>query len=137
MLIPLKCSCGDCQEWAMIELQGSIEIQQSGLLERIQALTIGTLCKRAGGKFTFTVGYHELEGSQVALKKPLLILKSRTQEVQDDNSMEIDSTGNASKQEPKAELQVIGIIRHKLLFKNRPKALISKPEVKVKGRVKG
>ncbi|BAT07336.1 Os09g0299300, partial [Oryza sativa Japonica Group] len=30
------------------------------------------------------------------------------------------------------ELEVIGVIRHKILFKDRPKALISKPQVKEK-----
>lgn len=53
--------------------------------------------------YTFTVGYHELTGSKVTLKKPLLVLKK----------LQL------------SELQVVGIIRTKILFKTRPKPLIS------------
>jgi hypothetical protein len=64
------------------------------------------------------VGYHELAGTKVSLKKPLLVLRKKK------------VTGGAADQEPpmaagEAELEVIGIIRHKILFKDRPKALIS------------
>ncbi|KAL3687442.1 hypothetical protein R1sor_013751 [Riccia sorocarpa] len=132
MLIHLKCSCGDCPEWAIVELQGSIEIQQSELLNKLQDLEIGTLCKRPSGKFSLIVGYHELEGLQVKLKKPLLVFKSGRQGLPDAEKMEVDTCGNGTR----VELQVIGIIRQKLLFKNRPKALITKPEVKAKAKVK-
>lgn len=59
--------------------------------------------------FTFTVGYHELAGTKVALKKPLLVLRKKK------------TTAVAAE----TELEVIGVIRHKILFKDRPKALIS------------
>jgi hypothetical protein len=64
------------------------------------------------------VGYHELAGTKVTLKKPLLVLRKKK------------VTGGAADQEPptaaeEAELEVIGVIRHKILFKDRPKALIS------------
>jgi hypothetical protein len=53
----------------------------------------------------------------VTLKKPLLVLRKKK------------LTGGAADQEtPTAEvveLEVIGVIRHKILFKDRPKALIS------------
>lgn len=67
--------------------------------------------------FTFTVGYHELAGTKVTLKKPLLVLRKKkvnagTQEEEPPTAAEV-------------ELEVIGIIRHKILFKDRPKALIS------------
>ncbi|KAL2629457.1 hypothetical protein R1flu_014143 [Riccia fluitans] len=136
MLIQLKCSCENCREWAIIELQGTIEIQQSELLEKLRNLEIGTLCKRPAGKFALTVGYHELEGTQVTLKKPMLVFKSERQGLPDAERTEVGTIGTDTQGEYKVELQVIGIIRQKLLFKNRPKALISKPEVKVKGRVK-
>lgn len=70
--------------------------------------------------FTFTVGYHELSGTKVTLKKPLLVLRKKKKE----NAGEHEHGG----QEPAAaevELEVIGVIRHKILFKDRPKALIS------------
>uniref|UniRef100_A0A0E0B123 Chromosome transmission fidelity protein 8 n=1 Tax=Oryza glumipatula TaxID=40148 RepID=A0A0E0B123_9ORYZ len=148
MQIRVRCGCGEagCPEWAIVEVQGVVQPQPcfSG---RIQGLHIGRLCaaaapsskarttSAAGGlpppsrsrpshvsidsdvqaAFTFTVGYHELAGTKVALKKPLLVLRKK-------------KTAAAAE----TELEVIGVIRHKILFKDRPKALISKPQVKEK-----
>ncbi|KQJ89773.1 hypothetical protein BRADI_4g27650v3 [Brachypodium distachyon] len=71
--------------------------------------------RQRGGGYTFTVGYHELTGTKVTLKKPLLVLRKKKK--------------NAAEE---VELEVIGVIRHKILFKDRPKALISKPPTKEK-----
>jgi chromosome transmission fidelity protein 8 len=49
----------------------------------------------------------------VTLKKPLLVLRKKKNDGQG---------GPAAAQ---VELEVIGVIRHKILFKDRPKALIS------------
>ena len=66
--------------------------------------------------YTFTVGYHELTGSKVPLKKPLLVLKKK-------KCVDEDQSGDTKS--ATAELEVIGIIRQRILFKTRPKALIS------------
>ncbi|XP_052168719.1 chromosome transmission fidelity protein 8 [Oryza glaberrima] len=122
MQIRVRCGCGEagCPEWAIVEVQGVVQPQPcfSG---RIQGLHIGRLCAAAAAPsskaaFTFTVGYHELAGTKVALKKPLLVLRKKK------------TTAVAAE----TELEVIGVIRHKILFKDRPKALISKPQVKEK-----
>ncbi|XP_058774203.1 uncharacterized protein LOC131648467 [Vicia villosa] len=65
--------------------------------------------------YTLTIGYHELTGSKISLKKPLLVLK-KVKHMDGENCSDV-------------ELQVVGIIRHKILFKTRPKALISKPQI--------
>lgn len=65
--------------------------------------------------YTFTVGYHELTGSKVPLKSPILVLK-KIKHPDVDRSRESNCN---------VELQVIGIISHRILFKTRPKALIS------------
>jgi chromosome transmission fidelity protein 8 len=57
--------------------------------------------------YTLTIGYHELQGSKVSLKKPLVVLKK----------IKLNCG--------KVELHVVGIVRHKILFKTRPKAIIS------------
>lgn len=67
--------------------------------------------------YTFTVGYHELMGSKIPLKKPLLVLKKMKRDSDAENS----GTESSSR----VELEVIGIIRQRILFKTRPKALIS------------
>jgi chromosome transmission fidelity protein 8 len=50
----------------------------------------------------------------VTLKKPLLVLRKKKMDA-----------GCEEQEPPEVELEVIGIIRHKILFKDRPKALIS------------
>jgi len=66
--------------------------------------------------YTFTIGYHELTGSRVALKKPLLVLKKVKHS---------DAGSSADSKSSTVELDVVGIIRQKILFKTRPKALIT------------
>ncbi|XP_012090278.1 putative uncharacterized protein DDB_G0287975 [Jatropha curcas] len=130
MQIQVKCSCGaeNCPEWAIVELQGVVEVQPS-FQDRLQNLEIGELCRPSSQEnYTFTVGYHELTGSKLTLKKPLLVLKKV-------KYMDVDQgCGSDDDSSNKVELDVIGIIRHKILFKTRPKALISKPQPVVKER---
>ncbi|KAK1415256.1 hypothetical protein QVD17_31032 [Tagetes erecta] len=132
MEIKLKCSCGEsnCREWAIIELQGVVEVQPA-FQDRIQNLQIGLLCRTSSQEtYTFTVGYHELSGSKIPLKKPLLVLKKniiKSDMEIDQNDDQIDSS--------RVELEVIGIIRQRILFKTRPKALISEPQPAVKEKV--
>lgn len=137
MQIQVKCECGasDCKEWALLELQGVLEIQPSAQHLPLHALRIGSLCRgQHQDKYQLTIGYHVLEGKKIALKKPMLVLRKIVKE----EPMEVEpSFSSLGTQYPKpvkkhAELNVIGVIRHKLLFKTRPKALISKQEGKVK-----
>ncbi|CAM8939559.1 unnamed protein product [Rhodiola kirilowii] len=117
MQIRVKCGCGEeCQEWTIVEVQGVVEVQPA-FREQFQNLEIGKLCRPSSQEtYTFTVGYHELTGSKVPLKKPLVVLKK----------VEIDASGQeTASTHKKVELEVVGIIRQRILFKTRPKALIS------------
>ncbi|KAL6554668.1 hypothetical protein OROHE_007407 [Orobanche hederae] len=120
MQIRVKCSCekDNCPEWAIVELQGVIEAQPS-FQGRLQNLQIGVLCRPSSQEnYTFTVGYHELTGTKVTLKKPILVLrKIKLQEEEEACEVNVNHT--------RVELDVVGIIRHKILFKTRPRALIS------------
>ncbi|KAK3039279.1 hypothetical protein RJ639_027983 [Escallonia herrerae] len=119
MQIRVKCCCGEgkCPEWAIVELQGVVEAQPD-FQDRLQNLQIGLLCRPSSQEnYTFTVGYHELTGSKVPLKKPLLVLKKIKHSNADEDSTTVNLSG--------VEMEVIGIIRHRILFKTRPKALIS------------
>ncbi|XP_021892252.1 chromosome transmission fidelity protein 8 homolog isoform X2 [Carica papaya] len=118
MQIQLKCSCGEdeCPEWAIVELQGEVEIQSS-FQTCLKNLHIGVLCRPSSQEtYTFTIGYHELTGSKVKMKKPVLVLKKIKR-------MDVEGTGDGNSSG--VELEVVGVIRHKILFKSRPKALIS------------
>ncbi|MCL7029239.1 hypothetical protein MKW94_026858 [Papaver nudicaule] len=137
MKIELKCSCGDgnCPEWAIVELQGMIEVQPC-FKDCIQNLEIGILCRTSSEEnYTFTVGYHELSGTKMKLKKPYLVLKKK-RTILDSVSDEEEDIGKPKSPKTETELEVIGIIRHRILFKTRPKPLISKPEVFVKEKKK-
>ncbi|CAH9111305.1 unnamed protein product [Cuscuta europaea] len=126
MQIRVKCSCGEnCPEWAIVELQGVIEAQPA-FADRLQNLQIGVLCRPSSQEiYTFTVGYHELTGNRITLKKPMLILKKK-------KLLKEENTENNS---ANVELDVIGIIRQKILFKTRPRALISKSQPPVKAKL--
>ncbi|GMI99607.1 hypothetical protein like AT5G52220 [Hibiscus trionum] len=126
MQIQVKCSCGaeKCPEWAIIELQGVVELQPS-FQDSLQNLPIGQLCRPSSQEnYTFTIGYHELTGSKVALKKPMVVLK-KIKRIDVDQS---DGGGSSGASSSSTELDVVGVIRHKILFKTRPKALISVKE---------
>ncbi|KAE8722051.1 clathrin heavy chain 1-like [Hibiscus syriacus] len=119
----VKCRCGEekCPEWEKIELQGVIESQPS-FQDPLQDLQIEQLCRPSSrGIYTFTIGYHdhELTGSKVELKKPMVVLKKT-------KCMGVDRSDGASSSS--AELDVVGVIRHKIFFKSRPIALISVKE---------
>nr|GMD53763.1 protein GLC8 [Ipomoea batatas] len=117
MQIRVKCSCGEsCAEWAIVELQGVIEAQPA-VMDHLQNLEIGVLCRPSAQEvYTFTVGYHELTGNKVPLKKPMLVLKK----------VKHSKEGGIGMNSPRVELDVVGIIRQRILFKTRPKALISR-----------
>ncbi|KAL9237294.1 hypothetical protein vseg_011862 [Gypsophila vaccaria] len=117
--IKVKCKCGEenCKEWAIIEVQGVIEVK-SELRNRLHTLEIGRLCRPSPQEtYTFVIGYHELTGSKVKLKKPLAVLKKVKQL---DENQETNPGSSST-----VELDVIGVIRQKILFKTRPKALIT------------
>lgn len=133
MQIQVKCGCtsingAECMEWAILELQGTVEVQPE-LQNQLQNLHIGDLCRSSTqDKYLFTVGYHQLEGKKVPLKKPLLVLRKKNSD-----RMGVESHLNIPEtKSSKVELEVVGIIKQRILFKTRPKALISKPEVKEK-----
>ncbi|XP_052171649.1 uncharacterized protein LOC127787629 [Diospyros lotus] len=118
MQIRVKCNCAEnnCPEWAIVELQGVIE-PQSAFKDCLQNLEIGQLCRPPSHEtYTFTDGYHKLTESKVTSKKPMVILKKTRQSSVESNDGE--SSTNVA-------LEVVGIIQHRILFKTRPKALIS------------
>ncbi|KAL6780557.1 hypothetical protein ACKKBF_B12635 [Auxenochlorella protothecoides x Auxenochlorella symbiontica] len=106
MLVPVSGASGELPAWAMIEMQGEIERKDGGGLD--EKFDIGTLSTSSTGSIFLTIGYHQLEGSRVPLKKPFAILEKDTSE---------GSTG----------YQVVGVVREKYKFSARPRPLISKP----------
>ncbi|KAE8735588.1 Methyl-CPG-binding domain protein 13, putative isoform 1 [Hibiscus syriacus] len=101
---------------------GVIESQPS-FQDPLQDLQIGQLCRPSfWGIYTFTIGYHdhELTWSKVELKKPMVVLKKT-------KCMGVDRSDDASSSSAELDV-VVGVIRHKIFFKSRLKALISVKE---------
>ncbi|KAF5843339.1 chromosome transmission fidelity protein 8 [Dunaliella salina] len=112
MLIPVKGDKDNVKEWALIELQGKVEDVAGAELSN----ELGRLVAVQGQKdvVRLTVGYHQLEGKRLDLKKPFAILQKQQQQ-------SAEETGSS------VSYQVAGVIKSKYLFKTRPTALISKP----------
>ncbi|GAB4819033.1 hypothetical protein N2152v2_006079 [Parachlorella kessleri] len=113
MLVPIVApgSPAGVQQWAMVELQGEVERKDGGTLE--QAFDVGTLSvSNSGGSVLLSIGYHQLEGKKLPLKKPLAVLEREPAATQG------------------LTYKVLGVVRDKYMFKARPRALITKPEGK-------
>jgi chromosome transmission fidelity protein 8 len=76
------------------------------------------------GSVLLTIGYHQLEGQTVVLKKPLAVL-SKTKALDD---AEMEGIGNIGGEESSITYKVVGVVKEKYLFKARPRPLITKPE---------
>ncbi|EFJ40322.1 hypothetical protein VOLCADRAFT_108201 [Volvox carteri f. nagariensis] len=110
MIVPVTCPSGKVIEWVLVELQGKIEN-----LTEDQTSEIGVLLSKDpdGKALQLTIGYHQLEGKRIPLKKPLAILSK--------------CGGTTVAGSSSTSYEVLGVIRIQYLFKTRPRALISKP----------
>mmetsp|Transcript_23527 Transcript_23527/g.51418 ORF Transcript_23527/g.51418 Transcript_23527/m.51418 type:complete len:140 (-) Transcript_23527:2-421(-) len=131
MRLPVQCDCGECNEWAILEFQGEIELQSPDL--SLNNLEVGTLCQLTPKNIKVTVGYHEIEGSLIALKKPVALLRSRFA-TSDEEATPMQTSDDNDEAKVCEGFDIIGIVRKKYMFKHRPKALISKPEATKKLR---
>eukprot|EP00123_Amoebidium_parasiticum_P009845 comp19745_c0_seq1/m.23563 comp19745_c0_seq1/g.23563 ORF comp19745_c0_seq1/g.23563 comp19745_c0_seq1/m.23563 type:complete len:125 (-) comp19745_c0_seq1:262-636(-) len=109
------------QEWGLVELQGEL-------------VTKGNYAGRPFGEFYFdekgdphiVVAYHHLVGKKQALDEPFAVMQKVHQPQND--TMEDGPTAVK-------EYQVVALIKHKYVFKNRPQAII-KDELKGKASLK-
>jgi chromosome transmission fidelity protein 8 len=68
------------------------------------------------------IGQHELKGSVVTIEKPLAVLKK----LKPDSStmMDVENDDNSSETVSSTSYEVVGVVRQKFLFKDRPKVLL-------------
>eukprot|EP00611_Tribonema_gayanum_P023656 TRINITY_DN5018_c0_g1_i1.p1 TRINITY_DN5018_c0_g1~~TRINITY_DN5018_c0_g1_i1.p1 ORF type:complete len:149 (+),score=17.72 TRINITY_DN5018_c0_g1_i1:147-593(+) len=109
-------------EWAMVELQGEIVSQGT-----LAGQHLGDLFYEQN-KPVLVIGSHRLEGMEVLLPKPLLVLQKVTSESDspDQHQSPEGSSGHDVQRRPAkaVEYKVVGRTTKKIHFKKRPNPII-------------
>ena len=104
------------EEWCLVELQGELETRDEAPCD---GMHIGDLYFDTKGTPNLIIGHHLLTGKVVSLEKPFAVLnryKSRSNE---------DPSVNGSSQAG-TEYEVVALLTQKIVFKNRPKPIITR-----------
>jgi chromosome transmission fidelity protein 8 len=115
---------GGGREWGMVELQGQLETRDQ---VPFNSMHIGDLHFDSRGTPSLIVGHHLLTGKIMTLDKPFAVLRKKSKAISSDEwemGMEPQPTAVAG---GTTEYEVVALITKKIIFKNRPKPIITKP----------
>ena len=124
-------------EWGIVELQGQLETRDEVSFDNMH---IGNLHFDSRGTPNLIVGHHLLTGKVVELDKPFAVLKKTVVGWQSSSipvsNVELESDTATSSMEYELEgadtgngtsnYEIIALITKKIIFKNRPKPIITK-----------
>ncbi|XP_063950910.1 chromosome transmission fidelity protein 8 homolog [Lytechinus pictus] len=130
---------GATPEWMLIELQGAIESPDD---EQLAGRFIGDLHFNLKGVPVLIIGHHILYGKVANLEKPFLVLMknenaSKTDDEDDaSHTMDVDSSHDVrgcaeSSLQDDTHYYVNAVIKKKMIFKTRPKPIITSVPKKV------
>ncbi|XP_070135833.1 chromosome transmission fidelity protein 8 homolog [Drosophila bipectinata] len=145
MPILVKTQSSGKGDWAIIELQGDLEVRSN---QDMHDQFIGDLYYNKYGQPILIIGHHILQGREQKLEKPFAVLeKSKTNEgerlldtsiaTQDMTMTQLNATSGAErtvldhtiaqehKSRQRTEYTVRAICTKKLIFKSRPKPIIA------------
>lgn len=106
---------GVIEDWAIIDLQGDLKFEK---IENSDNQLIGDLHFTKTGVPILIIGIHVLHGKEITLEKPLVVLERHRNNIRDETIGEED-------QIVKTEYIVKAIVKKKLLFKSRPKSIVT------------
>ncbi|XP_068967802.1 chromosome transmission fidelity protein 8 homolog [Bombus flavifrons] len=110
MIVPIK-KDGECEEWAIVELQGDLKFNSVNITN----VYIGDLHFTKSGTPILIIGIHVLQGKEMALQKPFAVLVKKKNE----------ETNTANTSEVKTTYIIKAIVKKKLIFKSRPKPIVT------------
>ncbi|KAL3764180.1 hypothetical protein ACHAWU_003992 [Discostella pseudostelligera] len=143
MIIPIRAPsssdpAGEA-EWVMIELNGELlrpmdetmQPQPSQVNTSVDTIKrrveLGSLNFDADGAPTLIIGNHELKGSAIQLKEPFAILRKRKSNKisqMNDKDGYTSSESKRLKSHSGVHLEVVGVVKTKLMFDQYPKSIM-------------
>ncbi|XP_011637821.1 chromosome transmission fidelity protein 8 homolog [Pogonomyrmex barbatus] len=112
MIVPIKRD-GEIETWAIIDLQGDLKFEET---DDPDNQLVGDLHFTKDGVPILIIGIHVLHGKEITLEKPLIVLEKH-------HNTDDKATGEEAT--VKTEYLVKAIVKKKLLFKSRPKPIVT------------
>jgi len=104
---------GIIESWAIIDLQGDLKFEKD---TNLSDQLIGDLHFTKTGMPILIIGIHVLHGKEITLEKPLLVLKKQHENIENKTSEQNNI---------QTKYIVKAIVRKKLLFRSRPKPIVT------------
>lgn len=105
-------------EFRIVELQGDLVTHDSSFFGRY----IGDLHYTKAGVPVLLVGHHVLYGKEQDIEKPFLVMRKVAQP---------EAATHVTSKEKAKEYHIQGVVTKKLVFRARPKPIVSNPLAKV------